>query len=91
MGNVIGNLKPCIRSTEFKIIVNLGRRPPADVFSDYVILRLKESKTDPFRKGIDIKLFKIDGSICPFSALRKYLSVRTKALPALVAAPDLKE
>ena len=41
-----------------------------------MILRLKESKTDPFRKGIDIKLFKIDGSICPFSALRKYLSVR---------------
>jgi hypothetical protein len=32
MGNVIGNLKPCIPSTEFKIIVNLGRRPPADVF-----------------------------------------------------------
>jgi hypothetical protein len=24
-------------------------------FTDYVILRLKESKTDPFRKGIDIK------------------------------------
>jgi hypothetical protein len=29
------------------------------LFTDYVILRLKESKTDPFRKGIDIKLFKI--------------------------------
>ena len=46
------------------------------LFTDYVILRLKESKTDPFRKGIDIKLFKIDGPICPFSALRKYFSVR---------------
>jgi hypothetical protein len=45
------------------------------LFTDYVILRLKESKTDPFRKGIDIKLLKIDGSICPFSALMKYLSV----------------
>ena len=32
MGNVIGNLKPWIRSTEFKIIINLRRRPPADVF-----------------------------------------------------------
>ena len=45
------------------------------LFTDYVILRLKESKTDPFRKGIDIKLFKIDGPICPFSAFKKYFSV----------------
>jgi hypothetical protein len=46
------------------------------LFTDYVILRLKESKTDPFRKGID-KIFIIWSS--------------TKALPALVAVPDLKE
>ncbi|VDI20264.1 Hypothetical predicted protein [Mytilus galloprovincialis] len=44
--------------------------------TDYAILRLKESKTDPFRKGIDIKLFKIDHSICPFLALKRYLSIR---------------
>ncbi|CAG2244444.1 unnamed protein product [Mytilus edulis] len=44
--------------------------------TDYAILRLKESKTDPFRKGIDIKLFKIDNSICPFLALKRYLSIR---------------
>ncbi|XP_076109469.1 uncharacterized protein LOC143078493 [Mytilus galloprovincialis] len=44
--------------------------------TDYAILRLKESKTDPFRKGIDIKLFKIDNSICPFLALIRFLSIR---------------
>ncbi|CAG2232425.1 unnamed protein product [Mytilus edulis] len=44
--------------------------------TDYAILRLKESKTDPFRKGIDIKLFKIDNSICPFLALKRFLSIR---------------
>ncbi|CAC5387889.1 unnamed protein product [Mytilus coruscus] len=44
--------------------------------SDYAILRLKESKTDPFRKGIDIKLFKINNCICPFLALKRYLSIR---------------
>lgn len=43
---------------------------------DHAILRLKESKTDPFRKGIDIKLFKINNSICHFSALKRYLSIR---------------
>ena len=43
---------------------------------DYAILRLKESKTDSFRKGIDIKLFEINNTICPFLALKRYLSIR---------------
>ena len=43
---------------------------------DHAILRLKQSKTDPFRKGIDIKLFKTDNIICPLTALRKFLEVR---------------
>ncbi|CAC5408622.1 unnamed protein product [Mytilus coruscus] len=46
---------------------------------DHAIYRLKESKTDPFRKGIDIKLFKINNSICPFLALKRYLSIRHSA------------
>lgn len=64
-----------VHSYMFDTAVNLCVED-ISLFTDYVILRLKESKTDPFRKGIDIKLFKIDGPICPFSALRKYFSVR---------------
>ena len=43
---------------------------------DHAILRLKQSKTDPFRKGIEIKLFKTDNIICPFVALKRFLVVR---------------
>ena len=64
-----------VNSYMFDTAVNLCVED-ISLFTDYVILRLKESKTDPFRKGIDIKLFKIDEPICPFSALRKYFSVR---------------
>jgi hypothetical protein len=64
-----------VHSYIFETAVNLCVED-ISLFTDYVILRLKESKTDPFRKGIDIKLFKIDEPICPFSALRKYFSVR---------------
>jgi hypothetical protein len=40
-------------------------------------LRLIESKTDPFRKGIDIKLFEINIVICPLTAIeKKYVSKR---------------
>jgi hypothetical protein len=64
-----------VHSYMFDTAVNLCVED-ISLFTDYVILRLKESKTDPFRKGIDINLFKIGGPICPFSALRKYFSVR---------------
>jgi len=55
--------------------------------SDYVILRLKESKTDPFRKGIDIKLFEINNVICPLNAIKKYVSKRNSKF-AVTSASD---
>ncbi|CAG2190914.1 unnamed protein product [Mytilus edulis] len=45
-------------------------------YSDYVILHLKQSKTDPFRMGVDIQLHKLNHDCCPFKALHDYLIVR---------------
>ncbi|XP_052719356.1 uncharacterized protein LOC128191319 [Crassostrea angulata] len=50
------------------------------IFEDYVHLQLKISKTDPFRKGVIIKLFSTDNVICPFTICCKYLKAsRTKS------------
>lgn len=47
-------------------------------YENYALLKLKESKTDPFRKGIFIQLHKTDNLICPFLSLKKYLKYRSK-------------
>ena len=39
---------------------------------------LKTSKTDVFREGVTIKLFKLDGDICPYKLLKKLTNVRLK-------------
>ncbi|XP_061164728.1 uncharacterized protein LOC133173724 [Saccostrea echinata] len=46
------------------------------VLESCVLLNLKISKTDPFRKGITIKLFPTSNIICPFSICCKYLKAR---------------
>ncbi len=43
-----------------------------------VRVRIKQSKTDPFRKGIDLFLGKTSADLCPVSALLRYLVVRGK-------------
>jgi hypothetical protein len=59
---------------------------------DRCVLRLKASKTDPFRLGIDIPLFKRKHAICPVTILHKYIQVRksTGGTPQqpLFIAPD---
>lgn len=60
-------------------------------FADTQIeLRLKSSKTDPFRRGISIPLFKNDlnNKLCPHTALSKYLVLRNKFFPCQ-SAPSL--
>jgi len=37
-------------------------------------LRLKSSKTDPFRRGVSIRLFKTGNNICPVTAIEYYLT-----------------
>ena len=39
-------------------------------------VRIKASKTDPFRVGVDVVVGKVDGPLCPVSALLGYLLAR---------------
>ena len=41
-------------------------------------LRLKASKTDPFRKGVSIPFFSNNSSICPVKALHRFIGVRVR-------------
>ena len=41
-----------------------------------VKLREKASKTDPFRRGVDIVVGKTDNKLCPVSALLAYTAIR---------------
>ena len=41
-----------------------------------VCLRIKQSKTDPFRQGVDVFLGKTEAPICPVKALVKYIGIR---------------
>lgn len=45
-------------------------------YHDRVTLHLKASKTDPFREGVDIHLFKTNADICPVISLERYLTLR---------------
>ena len=62
-------------ASDFDVTVNLCI---SDVlfYDDYAVLKLKESNTDPFRRGICIQLHKINHSICPFLILQKYIASR---------------
>ena len=39
-------------------------------------VRIKQSKTDPFRKGVDLYVGKTGSQLCPVSATLRYLCVR---------------
>ncbi|CAC5396816.1 ATM [Mytilus coruscus] len=53
-----------------------------DVFhTDLVVFKLKQSKTDPFRKGINIQLHKLGQLICPYKTLLEYIQVRKEFSP----------
>ena len=42
----------------------------------YMEVFLSSSKTDPFRRGVKIKLFALGNSLCPVKAILKYLKLR---------------
>ena len=44
--------------------------------SPYLSIHLSSSKTDPFRKGVQVKLFPLGNSLCPLSAVSQYLAFR---------------
>ena len=43
---------------------------------DHANITIKVSKTDPFRKGCTLMLFKNNSSLCPVNALHEYLQIR---------------
>ena len=64
----------------------------ARISKDGYVLTLKASKTDPFREGVRIHLFRTGGLICPWSAIQAFMSARLAqgALPddPLFATPS---
>ena len=48
-----------------------GRLPP-----DIIQVKIKASKTDPFRQGMSVYIGRSKGSLCPISALLSYLAMR---------------
>lgn len=56
--------------------------PPPDEAGDvYARLRLKYSKTDPERKGVDVDLPHLDDIVCPHCALRELALARSASGP----------
>ena len=53
-----------------------------------VQIRLKQSKTDPFRHGIDIFLGRTNADLCPVSALLAYVAVRPPVVGPLFVYHD---
>lgn len=51
------------------------------ITSDYALLKLKVSKTDPFRQGINIKLFPTNDVICPYKIASTYVQSRILSNP----------
>ena len=43
---------------------------------NYLVIRIKASKTDPFRQGIDIYLGRTDNDLCPVTAILPYMVCR---------------
>ncbi|CAC5385537.1 unnamed protein product [Mytilus coruscus] len=81
LGRICNSLRAGVFSTftdfskHFDSTVNLSVTD-VEILDSYAILHLKTSKTDPFRKDVSIQLHKSDHTICPFSAIKKYIAIR---------------
>ena len=64
---------------EYDPAVHLGRQDLAvdnPKHPGVIRVRIKQSKTDPFRKGVDLFLGRTSSDLCPVTALLRYLVVR---------------
>ena len=43
----------------------------------HIRVTIKQSKTDPFRKGVNLFVGRTDGDLCPVGALLNYLACRS--------------
>ena len=87
LGSVLRGFFGFLRAGEFTVPSRAQFDPavhmtPGDVAVDshaspsLIRLRLKQSKTDPFRRGCDIYLGKTDAELCPVRAMLAYLARR---------------
>ena len=53
-----------------------------------VRIRIKQSKTDPFRQGVDIYLGRTNNNVCPVTAILPYLALRGNASGPLFMLHD---
>lgn len=60
----------------FNPTVNLCIEDVNFVSDNEVVVNLKASKTDAFRRGIPISLFKMNNNICPYKQLHKFMDFR---------------
>ena len=51
-------------------------------------IKLKKSKTDPFRQGVDIYVGRTFGQLCPVAAILAYLAVRSLGTGSLFMFAD---
>lgn len=65
-----------VSATAFDPAINLCVGDVTFMDDATVVLRLKASKMDPFRHGIDIRLCATGHIVCPYVALREYLAIR---------------
>ena len=69
---------PSLNSYDASVHLNLGDLAVDSHTAPSVIrLRIKQSKTDPSRQGVDIFLGAIMADICPVQAMLQYLEVRS--------------
>ena len=58
------------------------------IYDDHLTLHLKQSKTDPFRKGITIMIFQTGSCLCAYQAIVKYICLRNSSFPNLISHTD---
>ena len=79
----------CPRSHVFDHTVHLSRQDIAFSTSPALVhIRIKQSKTDPFREGCIIRVARTGNAICPFDALLAYLRADRRHSGPLFALSD---
>ena len=51
------------------------------IYEDHLSILLKQSKTDPFRQGVSLLVFKTGSSLCAYEGIVKYKQIRGKYFP----------
>jgi len=80
-----------LRSSEFTLLQHSEYDPDLNNIAKptMVHMKIKELKTDPFRKGATICLGKTDTEFCPILALSPYLTLRGSHPGSLFIMQDL--